>query len=263
MTPKLFYRSKFLMHSRFELFVPMDESAELETVFRQIADNTEQLEQQISKFIPGSETSLVNTGSSSKPVEVNSFFFKLIEQCLVYYNLTGGYFSVCTGKNPLNTGFGITLNKETQSIALNNAGAELDLGAVGKGIAVEQALEMLKINGINTALINFGDSSVYGLGSHPHGDCWPVTVTNGVHSKTFRLKNIALSSSGLHSVDDKLVPHIFNPETGKPVCKNEKIVVISPSPVIAEILSTAVYAAPSSARERIRLNFPGENIIIL
>jgi thiamine biosynthesis lipoprotein len=167
------------------------------------------------------------------------------------------------GKPPLDEDFGITLNKESQSITLNNSGTTLDFGAVGKGIAVEQALELLKSNGINHALINFGDSSVYGLGSHPHGDCWPVTVTTGAHTQTFSLKNNALSSSGLHTVDDKLIPHIINPETGKLVSENEKIVVISPSPVVAEILSTAIYAAPASARGSIKLNFPGEEIFIL
>jgi len=251
------------MYSRFELFIPMEESAKLESLFQEILDKTEQIEQQISKFIPGSQTSRINSGVGLNPVKVNSFFFNLTEQCLSFSTLTGGYFSICMGEHPLNEGFGITLNKENQCITFNNPGTNLDFGAVGKGIAVEQAVELLKSNGINHALINFGDSSVYGLGSHPHGDCWPVTVTNGSHSQTFSLKNNALSSSGLHTVDDKLVPHIFNPETGQLVSKTEKVVVISSSPVIAEILSTAIYAAPASARDRIRMNFPKEEIFIL
>jgi len=263
MTQKLFYRSKFLMYSRFELFIPMEESAELDVLFQDITGKIEQLEQQISRFIPGSETSRINSDTDLKPVKVNSFFFNLIEQCLSYYNLTGGFFSICMGEHALNEGSRITLNKESQSITLNNPDTILDFGAVGKGIALELALELLKINGINQALINFGDSSVYGLGSHPHGDCWPVTITNGSHNQTFSLNNNALSSSSLHTVEDKMVPHIFNPETGKLVSQNEKVVVISPSPVIAEILSTAIYAAPASARDSIRLNFPEEEIFIL
>jgi thiamine biosynthesis lipoprotein len=263
MTQKLFYRSKFMMYSRFELFIPVEESAQLESLFLEIIDKTEQIEQQISKFIPGSETSRINSGSGLKPVKVNSFFFNLIEQCLFFYTLTGGYFSICMGERTLNEGFGVTLNKESESITLNKSGTILDFGAIGKGIAVEQAVEMLKSYGITQALINFGDSSVYGLGSHPHGDCWPFTVSNGYHTQTFSLKNNALSSSGLHAVDDKLIPHIINPENGKLVSKNEKVVVISASPVIAEILSTAIYAAPASARDSIRLNFPKEEIFIL
>jgi len=251
------------MYSRFELFIPMEESAELESLFQEIVDKTEQLEQLISKFMPGSETSRVNSGTDLKPVKVNSFFFSLIEQCLSYHNLTKGYFSICTGKSPLISGFGITPDRKTQSITLNNSGVIVDFGAVGKGMAVEQAMELLKINGINHALINFGDSSVYGLGSHPNGDYWPVTITHGSNTRQFRHKNSALSSSGLHASDDKLVPHIINPETGKLVNTNEKIVVISPSPVIAEILSTSIYAAPASARNNIKMNFPAEEIFIL
>jgi thiamine biosynthesis lipoprotein len=241
----------------------MQESAELESLFQEIIDKTEQIEQQISKFIPGSETSRINSCAGFKPVRVNSFYYKLIERSLSFYTLTGGFFSICKGDRSLNESFGIALNKESQSITLNNPGTSLNFGAVGKGIAVEQALELLKNNGIKHALINFGDSSVYGLGLHPHGDCWPVAVSNGSHTQKFSLKNNALSSSSLHHVGDKLVPHIFNPETGKLVTKNEKVVVISSSPVIAEILSTAIYAAPASARDSIRLNFPKEEIFIL
>jgi thiamine biosynthesis lipoprotein len=250
------------MYSRFELFIPLVESAKLESIFQEIVKKAEQLEKQISKFIPESETSRINSSIAFEPVKVNSSFFALIEQCFSFYKRTLGYYAICTGNQTITDGFGITLNSQTQSVNLNASGIVADFGGIGKGLVVEMASELLRNNGITRALINFGDSSVYGLGSHPHGDYWPVTITNGTNSKTFRLENKALSSSGLHLVDDTLVPHIIDPQTGKVVEKNEKVVVISSSPVIAEVLSTAIYAAPDDARGKIKMNFPDEVYIL-
>ncbi len=258
-----FYQSSFLMYSRFELFIPVKETVKLNLLFQQIVEKMGQLENDISKYSERSETSRLNINAAKKPVKVSSSFFGLLQQCIEYNQKTGGYFNICAGSGSQKDRMGITIDKKTQTVYYESADISIDFGAIGKGLAMEIALKSLQNEGIVQAFINFGESSVFGLGMHPHGDCWPVNIINGKNSLTLNLNNNGLSSSGLHTVNDELTAHIFDPLTSQLVKRNEKIVVKSDSPVLAEVLSTAYYAAPDHKRNEISYNFPDAEIYML
>ena len=54
-------------------------------------------------------------------------------------------------------------------------GCILDFGGIAKGYALEKVRNILKAAGVENALLNFGGSSVLGMGHHPLGPCWEVT----------------------------------------------------------------------------------------
>ncbi len=43
----------------------------------------------------------------------------------------------------------------------------IDLGSIGKGYAVDRAVEILRANGIVNALVDAGQSTIYGMGAPP------------------------------------------------------------------------------------------------
>ena len=52
----------------------------------------------------------------------------------------------------------------------------LDLGAVGKGHAVEKAANLLRDAGVGSALIHSGTSTVAAIGHPPESDAWKIAI---------------------------------------------------------------------------------------
>ena len=55
-------------------------------------------------------------------------------------------------------------------------GAQVDTGGIGKGYAVDRIADLLAARGITRALINFGHSSIYAMGSPPAKSTWRLLL---------------------------------------------------------------------------------------
>ena len=132
------------------------------------------------------------------------------------------------------------------------------MGGFAKGFALEQIRRMLADEGVKTALMNFGNSSVAALGHHPYGEWWGVGVEHtrvqGVMAHDVHLCDNAMSVSGRTSRGEY---HIINPHTGGTVAGDELILVEGRSALVAEVLSTALYAAPRNKRNAIMAQYEG------
>ena len=58
----------------------------------------------------------------------------------------------------------VELDAQQSSVRFTRAGVMLDLGAVGKGYAIEKAAEILREAGVTSALIHGGTSTSYAIG---------------------------------------------------------------------------------------------------
>jgi thiamine biosynthesis lipoprotein ApbE len=122
------------------------------------------------------------------------------------------------------------------AVRLKVSGAELDLdlGAIGKGYALEKAAQIFSEWEISDFLVNAGQSTVYARGKR----LWPVAVGRGfdfIKSGKISLRNRALSGSG-HEVKGE---HIFDPRTKEKKSRQLQVWVLHPSPTMADGLSTA------------------------
>lgn len=259
MSSGFFFRNKFLMHSRFELFIPQKESEHLLNLFEKVTNRISELENKISRFIETSDTSRLNTQAFLKPVTVDHEFFLIVDKCLEYNRRTNGYFNIDSS----GTKNGLVLEPVNSTISFGSEKVNIDFGAIGKGLGIEIAIELIQNHGIQNALINFGDSSIYAIGSHPLNQFWPVSVSNQHHKINLELSDNGFSSSGLHDDGETKIAHIINPVTNEIVFKHEKVVVVSKSPLTAEVLSTAIYAADEKSRKEIEKEFPNEKILII
>lgn len=115
-----------------------------------------------------------------------------------------------------------------------DATLDLDLGAIGKGYALEKAAGIFEAWEITDFLVSAGGSTVYACGARP----WPVAVGGGFDffkpGKIY-LKNRALSGSG-HEVKGE---HIFDPRKKCQRSRHLAAWVSHPSPAAADALSTA------------------------
>ncbi|MEJ2008398.1 MAG: FAD:protein FMN transferase, partial [Acidobacteriota bacterium] len=267
-----FQASHQAMGTVFTLVAYGSNSTYLAEVASQVFAEIDRLDDQMSNYKPDSELSLINREAARHAVIVEPGLFKLIQRSLQYSRETGGGFDITVG--PLMKAWGffrgrgqlpsqpelaqvlkrigyehVKLDAATRTIRFDEPGIEIDLGAIAKGYAVEQAVEILRANGIKQALISSGTSSIYALGSPPEENGWKISVRNPLdRSKAacvLRLQNLSLSVSGdyekFFKLGGKIYAHIMDPHTGMPVENMLSTAVISPSATDADALSTSFF----------------------
>ena len=228
------------------------------------------LDRMLSNYRPESEWSRVNREAAQKPVQVSPELFELLEYCAEVNRESEGTFDISvgplmrvwgffrnTGRLPSSAevaatlekvGFGnIVLDRQNQTVRFLKPGVELDPGGIGKGYAVDRMIEKLKEQGIQSAMISAGGSSIYGLGSPPNDTGWTVKIRNPRSYREtaaeLKLNNESLSTSGdyekFFEVDGKMYSHIMDPRTGYPAQG-----VLSASVRAPKTLTSEVWAKP-------------------
>lgn len=245
------------MHTRVELLL----TGLSEPQGREFADNVthriKDMERRFNRFDMKSPLAVVNSCAAKETVVVDDELFMALELCEVFRVATKGYFSVATSTAAPDVK-PYELDATSHSVRLTLEDVQIDMGGFAKGFALEQVVNMARESGATSALLNFGNSSIAAIGHHPYGEWWQVGVENvvqrGVVAYEAKLCDSAMSVSGRTPLGEY---HIVNPHTGAKVAQDEMIVVEGRSPLVAEILSTALYAAPKPERGVILRQFEG------
>ncbi len=220
-------------------------------------------ENEISKKIEDSEISLLNKNKSSvvseKTVEVLKSIIDVCKKTsgavdltiggLTYlWNIGSENFSVPEKSNIEQILRDVSWEKvdiedTTVSIGENQ---EIDLGFAGKGIACDDAKEILLRNGISKGIINVGGS----LCLHGEGD-FMVGLRNPLgdvsdYMAVLTLEESFISTSGNYErfseYEGEKYHHILSTETGYPVENNLlSVTVVCSSGLLSDALSTACY----------------------
>lgn len=150
-------------------------------------------------------------------------------------------------------------------------GMMLDLGAVAKGAASDAAAEILRKNGVTSALLDLG-GNIMTIGTKPDGKDWRIGVKDPAgegNIGVLELRDCAAVSSGLYEryfigEDGTLYGHIIDPESGYPV-SNELLssTIISPEGKLCDALSTAVFVLGTEGAERLWREMGGFDMILI
>lgn len=134
-----------------------------------------------------------------------------------------------------------------------------DLGALGKGYALDQAVDVLRDWSIGNALLNAGDSSVLAIGAPPGDTGWVVTFTTD-ERHTLSLRDRALSGSGFAVKGG----HIMNPRTFAPVpVRADRIYASAPTASLSDALSTAFMVMDRAEIDRLCAAHPGVEAMLV
>jgi FAD:protein FMN transferase len=125
------------------------------------------------------------------------------------------------------------------------AGTRIDLGGIGKGLALDAVVARLERAGCRSAALNFGESSVVAVG-RPTRRPWRVVLRDrdrGLAGE-FTLEDRACSTSAILGrtlrVGRRRVGHIVDPRSGTPLTASAQVTVLAGSATVAEALSTAL-----------------------
>jgi len=148
-------------------------------------------------------------------------------------------------------------------------GVTTEFGGIGKGYALDRAVALLKEDGIEAALLNFGGMiRAYGYG--PNKGKRSIHVRNPAdHSNplaTLRITDGAVSTSGDSErslqIRGKTYSHILDPRTGWPVKGMVSVTVVASSATEADALSTGLYVAGLKEGQRIAENLSLAALIV-
>jgi len=116
--------------------------------------------------------------------------------------------------------------------------AWLDAGAFGKGAALRDVQTALTADGIQRALIDLG-GQVLALSDDAAG--WSFEVAHPLRRNEpvipLRLVNVSAATSGA----SERPGHLLDPRNGRPATDWGSVTVVDPDPLVADILSTALY----------------------
>lgn len=231
------------------------------------------LEDQLTVYRETSEVSRLNAIASFRPVEVEAGLFQLLQRAQELSRQTGGAFDVTAGQLSKTWGFlrregkvptqpeiddalatvgseSLELNAERQTVQFLKPGAELNLGAIGKGYALDRAADLLAEKGLGDCMLHGGNSSVLSRGQREEQvDHWTVALKHPLRPNDrlgeFYLRNQALGTSGSGSQyfhhGGRRYGHIIDPRTGWPAEAVLSSTVIAPTAAEADALATALY----------------------
>ena len=276
------------MATRFELVLYGDEPVRLRAAGEQALQEIERLENQLSFYRADSEVSWINSHAAEAPVRIEPRLFYLLSRCANLTKKTSGAFDVTVGPLMRLWGFAggsprvassselaqvrsavgmknVELCEEDFTVRFKKRGVELDLGGYGKGYAIERAIDILKENGITSALLHGGTSSIFAIGTPPMDDAWKIYLStvldDGAKSTTIKLNDTGLSVSAVHgkcfNADGRMYGHVLDPRTGAPSRGPLAAAVIGPSASDCEALSTALLVLGESWVSLMQASFPG------
>ena len=275
----VFHKSIPSMNSQLDIVLwGIDDSLSTQ-IIHDISEEMMKLVKIINKYDPEAELYKINESALYKEVILSETLWEIIKTGNEFYEKTLGYFDISLGssfmklknKEPLaqtsHQSFHkrVHLNDKKRGIAFLNMDVNIDLGGMGKGLALEKIGEILKNNNVDNVMVNFGGSSIMTRGHHPHGDHWPVSLAGRIQSgRVWKMKNDCLSiSSNQWANDHQTSDHILDPMKNNLSDSKKTAVVLAKSAIQAEVLSTALIAAPETMHKKIVNKFDNINFELL
>lgn len=264
------------MACQFEVFLNAGQYREANEAVVEALDLVDRLEAQLTVYRDTSEIAAINRRAAAEPVTVEPRLFRLLEQAVELHHETHGAFDITSG--PLTKVWGfyrrqgampepaalaaamarvgsqfLELNAAAGSVRFLQPGVELNLGAIGKGYALDRAAESLLAAGIGDFLWHGGQSSVLARGSQATQAAdepgWLVGVRHPMRPEKqvieIRLCDRALGTSGAGTQffrhRGRRFGHILDPRSGWPAEGVVSTTVLAPTAAEADALATAFY----------------------
>ncbi len=257
-------------------------------------EEIDRLEALLSNYRPTSELSRISREAADGPIITDPETFAFLDRSLYWSRESAGAFDITvgpllrawgfffhTGRVPSATELGrlrphvgwshVHLDPATRSVSFQPLQPmELDPGSIGKGFAVDRVVALLREQGITSAFLSAGNSTLYGLGVPPASAGWPVHIPDPQHPgktvSTILLRDASLSTGACTEKffirNGHRFCHIFNPRTMRPVEGMLQTSVIDPDATDSDALSTVAFVLKPDASRALFLRHPGSRALI-
>ena len=290
----LFHQTHAAMGTVFTVDLYADDQATAAHSMDLAFEEIDRLEALLSNYRPSSELSRISREAALMPVVTDPETFSFLVRSLYWSRQSNGAFDITVG--PLLRAWGffkhggripselelralrsrigwerIHLDPRSRSVSFDPpAPLELDPGSIGKGFAVDSVVSLLRANGVRSALISAGESTIFAIGTPPGGQGWPINIPDprqpNTVAVTVHLRDTSLSSGACTQKffirDNHRYCHIFNPQTLRPVEGVLQTTVIDPSATDSDALSTIAFVLPETASRKVFESLRGARALI-
>ena len=254
----------------------------------------------MSDFKNDSDIGRANAEAAKHPVQVSESTYEVLQRSVEFSKLTDGAFDVTVGplvdlfRTSKKTGIAPTeeqiaaaktkvgfekleLDDQNRTIRFSVQGMRLDLGAIAKGYAVDEATEAAQRCGALGAMVDIG-GNIRCFGWPPKGrDHWligvqdPNSAVEGVGGGgllfTLKITNASMATSGDYQqfalVQGKRYSHILDPHTGVSAEGLSSVTIITNNATDADALSTSVSVMGPQKGLALIEKFPGTEAILI
>jgi thiamine biosynthesis lipoprotein len=244
------------MGTWFEVRLLGDDPEHLAAVAEAVLDEVERIERLLSRFDRRSEIARINREATHRAVLIDREVLGLLETCREAWERTEGSFDVTASRaedpaadrepSDRPTFAAVEIDPDARTIRFARAGVALDLGGIGKGYALDRAAEIVAAQGVGSAFLHGGTSSILALGLDGTGRPWPVGVRDpfmapDVAEELFRVRlgDRGFSCSATRGTG-RAVSDLIDPRRGTPLAGQSACVAIARDATRAEVLSTAL-----------------------
>jgi thiamine biosynthesis lipoprotein len=238
-------------------------SKAIEKAFQEIV----RIDDLLSNYKPDSALSNLNRSAHFHAEKVPPDLYRVIDQSIRFSRLSDGKFDISIaplvdlwkaalrgGDTPTRArleevrgcvGYEKIELTPPDQISFRSSCLQLDLGAIGKGYAVDRAAEVLHSLGIRDALINAGGSTILAMGSPPNQTAWLVHLRDPSNKKDpqVMLKDESVSTSEQTApslLGNDSAGHIIDPNTGMPLKTVFAVSAVSKTATVSDALSTTL-----------------------
>jgi len=182
-------------------------------------------------MILSEEPNKVNHEAFGGPVKVSPELFEVLQLGIDYCKLSKGAFDITVADANTHAGYEkLILDANNQTVRFAVEGMRLDLGGIGKGYAVDKAVEAMKRKGAIGGLVDAG-GNIRCFGKPAHKGNWLIGIQD---------PNLADS---VQRIADSNEPGMVLKLRDMAVVTNlGGVTIIAPRAVVAEVIASAVNA---------------------
>ena len=232
----------------------------------------------MSSWLESSEISRFNRAGTGQEIRLSSASVEVLEKARAAYLTTDGTFDITVGPlirlwrragqrgvlpgdEELDTARARSswelIELRPEGAVKKEAGAEVDLGGIAKGYAIDLAVEAMRREGATGGMVDVGgDLRVFG--TPPSGRLWQVDVRSPFGAG--RLARVGIASgavctsgnySRFYEIAGRRYSHIIDPRSGRPAAAAASVTVIAGTALEGDIWATALSVLGPEGMERL------------
>jgi thiamine biosynthesis lipoprotein len=233
-----------------------------------------EIEMTMSATMADTVVDRINQNAGIQPIPVPLDLIEVLDQALKYAALSEGAFDPTVGPLVQRWAIGsehpripedaeiketlslvewqdLVIDQDAATVFLRRSGMALDLGAIAKGYATDELVEILQNAQIKRAIIDLG-GNIFAYGAKQDGLPWRIGLQNpldarGTYLGILAVQHKSIVTSGVYEryaeINGKRYHHILSTQDGYPVYNGLlSVTIIADHSIDADALSTSAFA---------------------